>query len=529
LIIAIFIIFLIFISIYFIQLKQQNLNYQKEKIFYEIMFYSQNFLYEIYKEYENKKQEILKAHKYALNHLNEDFEKIKQKLGKNYHLFLTDQNFIIRKTTFKYDQNFSLQFIKNILITHKTPHISPPICEMATTKFISFTDSYQNKKVFQIGYVFNTKKINYFKNKLKEIKKSPIIKDIAIYFVYPKIPYASKCQILTPLYRKYTLNEMNIYKEAGLKLYKKLLKKNPIEIDNKFYFLSFNPLKKDGFIIFEITLSPFIKNEIQKFTYILIIIALLFFLVIFFIFKYINNIISSIEKFADHIKNEKTFTPTNNKELNLIIKSYNNTLEKLKSINTQKEEFLQFAMHEISTPLSILALTELDDIQKSALNRLILSKNKMENFLHIKKEKFELINLKQLIKKRVKFFEPILKIENKKINLFLNHLCVKANIDDMISLIDNNISNAIKYSQNNTIEIILKNKKLIFKNKGIIQNKEKIFEKFYTNGNKGGFGIGLNIIKNIITKYNIYLNLYTKNNEVIFEYNLKEIYENCSN
>jgi len=519
----------IIIGIYLIKLNEKNLQYQKEKIFYEIMFYSQNFLYEIYKEYENKKEEILKAHKYALKHLNENFKKIRGKLGKNYHLFLTDTNFTITKTTFKYDKNFSLGFIKDILITHKTPHISPPICEMATTNFISFTDSYQNKRVFQIGYVFNSKKISYFKNKLKEIKKSPMIKDIAIFFVYPQIPYASKCQILTPLHRKYTLNEMKNYKNKGLKLYKKLLNNNPIQIKNKFYFLSFNPLMKDGYIIFEITISSYLNHKIKKLKLIIFSIIFIILIITFLIIKHINNTISNIEKFAEHIKKEKTFTKTDDKELNLIIQSYNNTLEKLKKLNNQKEEFLQFAMHEINTPISILALTKLNDIQKSALNRLILSKNKMENFLDNKKEHKEIINLKTLIQKRIKFFEPILKIENKKITLSLENLCVKANIDDLISLIDNNISNAIKYSQTDTIEIILKNKKLIFKNEGTIRNESEIFKKFYTHGNKGGFGIGLSIVKNILEKYNIDFKLNNKNNKISFEYNLKEIYENCRN
>jgi signal transduction histidine kinase len=286
---------------------------------------------------------------------------------------------------------------------------------------------------------------------------------------------------------------------------------------------------KNGYIIFEITISSYLNNKIKKLKLIIFSIIFIILIITLLIIKHINNIISNIEKFAEHIKKEKTFTKTDDKELNLIIESYNNTLEKLKKLNNQKEEFLQFAMHEINTPISILALTKLDDIQKSALNRLILSKNKMENFLDNKKDHKEIINLKTLIQKRIKFFEPILKIENKKIILSLENLCVKANIDDLISLIDNNISNAIKYSQTDTIEIILKNKKLIFKNEGFIKNEFEIFKKFYTDGNKGGFGIGLSIVKNIIEKYNLNFKLNNTNNKITFEYDLKEIYENCGN
>ena len=362
--------------------KSKNLKISQEKIFYELTFYAQNFLYEIFKEYENKKEDILKDHNFVLDHLNENFGKLKNKLGSNYHIFLTDENFTITKTTFKYDQNFSLAFVKDFLIKHKKPFISPPICEMATTEFISFSDSYQNNRVLQIGYIFNSSKINHFKNKIKEIKNSsPFIKDINIYFIYPQIHFASKCQILTPLYRKYTLKEMQNYKTQGLKLFSLLKNNNPFKINNNFYLLTSNPLDPKGFLIFEIKTTPYIKNFTQKIKTIGFIFIFLILGMIFIINLYINKIISNLKEFTEHIKNEKEFNKKISKDIDIISKAYNQTLNKLKSLNQQKEEFLQFAMHELKTPLSILALTNLDDIQKSALNRLILSANKMESFL----------------------------------------------------------------------------------------------------------------------------------------------------
>ena len=77
-------------------------------------------------------------------------------------------------------------------------------------------------------------------------------------------------------------------------------------------------------------------------------------------------------------------------------------------------------------------------------------------------------------------------------------------------IIDNNISNAIKYSKDNSnINISLEKKEsfiqLIFKDEGVgIKDTSKIFERYYR-GDKitGGFGIGLSIVKNICIKNKI--------------------------
>ncbi|MBT4178639.1 MAG: GHKL domain-containing protein [Campylobacteraceae bacterium] len=81
-------------------------------------------------------------------------------------------------------------------------------------------------------------------------------------------------------------------------------------------------------------------------------------------------------------------------------------------------------------------------------------------------------------------------------------------------LIDNNISNAIKYSYpNSTININLKIKNsgylLEFIDYGIgIKDTDKLFTRYYREeSTTGGFGIGLNIVKSILDQYNITLNI----------------------
>ena len=99
---------------------------------------------------------------------------------------------------------------------------------------------------------------------------------------------------------------------------------------------------------------------------------------------------------------------------------------------------------------------------------------------------------------------------------------------DLTRLIDNNISNTIKYSfSDTTIEIeILENKDevtIVFSNKGnSIENTSEIFNRFYRESNvRGGFGLGLNIVKYICDKYDIKIDVKSNENINAFSYTLK--------
>jgi len=93
-------------------------------------------------------------------------------------------------------------------------------------------------------------------------------------------------------------------------------------------------------------------------------------------------------------------------------------------------------------------------------------------------------------------------------------------------IVDNTISNAIKYSHMKTsieIKLFSEEESIVFlvKDYGVgIENVKKIFSRYYREDEaKGGFGIGLNIVKHIIDEENILLDVTSALGEgTIFQY-----------
>jgi signal transduction histidine kinase len=340
----------------------------------------------------------------------------------------------------------------------------------------------------------------YFKNEIKKIKaQNPFIKDVKLYFVHPNTNYAQVCDILTPLYRKFTNEEMVKYRKKGLELYRRLLHQNPIITPESMYILSYNPFEKESYVILKLNINKeILSSKIKKTTQIIIAIFVIIAITGLIILLLIQKILKYLNEFTDSIKKEQKYDKKP-KELKETIEAYNNTLEKLKKAISSKDDFIHFAMHELATPISILSLymEEYEEL-KPAIKKLLSSYKNMNYYIQKTNLPRKEIDLKETIISRVKYFKEILNQENKTILLNLNSKKICANPEEIEILIDNNIKNAIKYSKSDTIKITLKNDVLEFENEGEIQNKDKVFEKFYREEEiKGGFGLGLYIIKSI--------------------------------
>lgn len=200
------------------------------------------------------------------------------------------------------------------------------------------------------------------------------------------------------------------------------------------------------------------------------------------------------------------------------------SIEPYKRLNKYLDDFLKDAMHELKTPIGVARINadllqmKLNDNKhlqriKSALKNMTVVYEDLEYFIqsHIVKETKKNIDLSFFLKKRIEFFNDLSTAKNIKLITYIEeNIKIIFNEVELYRLIDNNISNAIKYSKEGSfIELSLKKEYddiiLSFKDNGIgIKDINKIFDRYYR-GDKisGGFGIGLNIVKNICLKNNI--------------------------
>ena len=230
--------------------------------------------------------------------------------------------------------------------------------------------------------------------------------------------------------------------------------------------------------------------------------------------------------------------------------------EKTKKLKTAKEfaesmvkaqdKFIKNATHEINTPLSII-MTNLDLYNMNNPKNRYLSKieagikiihNIYNDLSYItKKDRIEykkgVIDFSTFLQERIDFFNEV---------AVGNHLELHSDIEpelriwfnevELQRVCDNNISNAIKYSSSNQTVFIK-----LFRDKDMIEFKvtsfgdeikepDRLFKRFYREDSaRGGFGIGLNIVKEICDKNEVIVKVESKDHQNSFIYYFKEYHE----
>ena len=188
------------------------------------------------------------------------------------------------------------------------------------------------------------------------------------------------------------------------------------------------------------------------------------------------------------------------------------------------DNFIKDTTHELNTPITaILANVEMMDTNvmieknKKKLHRINIAAKTVSHlyqdltFLtlnHNQQSKDEWIDLKKLFEDRVEYFTILAGSKKVTFYLDLNYSAIYIDIIKMTRVIDNLISNAIKYNKRlGAITIILRKEYFIVKDTGIGIEASKvsaIFERYSRfNNSEGGFGIGLNIVKSIIDEYGL--------------------------
>lgn len=268
---------------------------------------------------------------------------------------------------------------------------------------------------------------------------------------------------------------------------------------------------------------------------------------IFFLLFCLYIIIKIQKKFFDKFKNSldnlKIFTQDYNLdseikisneenfiEFSILQKSFKNMLLRLKEQSQLQIDFVNNASHELKTPIFVIRgyvdmLNEWGKDDKEVLNEsLIALKKEIQNMQELTEKLLFLAKSKNLvIEKNNINLDNILKevIDNlsfaypkQKINYSSSEIYINSDEALLKLLFKNLIENAIKYGNNNPINVLLEKEKkikVVIEDFGIGMSKEAlphIFDRFYRedearNREIKSYGLGLSIVKEIISLLDI--------------------------
>jgi signal transduction histidine kinase len=240
--------------------------------------------------------------------------------------------------------------------------------------------------------------------------------------------------------------------------------------------------------------------------------------------------------FNNHIQGKKI------KELN---EKLQNQVVNNELLLDENKQFIADMVHQIRTPLSVIMTnSELIEMKtekqvspnitqiNSAINMLSNSYEDLSYIISNDTMEYKPIeiNFTDFINERVDFFEVIAQANGKTINRHIaSYIRVTMNDTELERLIDNNLSNAIKHSNDRTkIEVILEKNNsdilLKFISTGEnISDVSMIFDKNYTETHsaKRCLGLGLSMVKTICEKNSIDYRAHSEKGVNTFTYVFK--------
>ena len=477
-------------------------------LFYKIQTDTNAMLSKLLFEYSTQKHILKTKHEKVLKYINDsgknpldiDLKEIQTLINdrvanKPYNIYISDENYVIRNTTYKPDMGFNLSFAKTAFDEHfakKEIGCCSPLFEKSSKNFFSYSDSYilkdgKQKGILQISYNYPQTKIE-LADIQKNLDKYPAIKDAKAYILVNTGFVNDLILKDFPSYKP-TLEEIQNRIKDGTKVQEKLEDKT-IYIDT--FVQDGTPFKN----IYLSTKSGYFDDT-----------------------KIIYSLLFDESEYHNRIKNLNIIMALVT-IIGLVAIVILNVIRNKEIKLSHQDKFVQSAMHELKTPLSIITLN--NDLRReqfgedrfstqidSAIKVLQNSYNDMSYVIKHSSENYqvEIVDLEEIVEERIEYFLPIVQVNDRILETHINSECqVKISVVELTRLIDNNLSNAIKYSErNSTITIILEENSLQFITFGTpIKDVKKVFTKYYReNQIVGGYGLGLGIVKEIAKTYKI--------------------------
>lgn len=307
--------------------------------------------------------------------------------------------------------------------------------------------------------------------------------------------------------------------------------------DNKFKplgILNLPYVEDDSF--YEDEIQEFLIRLSQVYAFMLLIAFALAYFLASYITKSLKTISDKINETSLNQKNEKIVIEANSREINSLIKAYNDMVDKLEESATmlaQSEreqawrEMAKQVAHEIKNPLTPMRLTvqsferkfnpedpdlkqKLNDYSKTLIQQIDTMSSvasAFSNFASMPAQQNETLNVVEVVEFSLDIFnEDYLVFESDE-----EEIITKMDRTQLVRIITNLVKNAIQAIPEEQVEksIIVAVKQvendvnITVKDNGIgieTENIEYIFEPKFTT-KTSGMGLGLGIIKNIIENY----------------------------
>src|SRR6185312_1341743 len=378
--------------------------------------------------------------------------------------------------------------------------------------------------------------------------------------VSPEIIHASIINKHGEVFARYSRGGADSFKIRDILKQKKFL-----FIDNE--LLVSNPIVSNneviGKVYLDVELSELQQIKQYKFelAIILLIGAIVFsFLIALGIQTYISkpllklvNTMKKVSKTGDY---QKPLADEGKDEIATLIQVFNKLMQQIKENVQKKDEFIGIASHELKTPLTtikgyieILNMMENEPTKKQFVEKAMMNVNKLELLIRdlldvskIQSGQLQLemneFNMKDLLKETVNAVQMVsthrIILEDK-----LQNEIIYGDRQRIEQVLLNLLSNAIKYSPGENKVIIdseKTDKELLIKIRdfgiGIAKEEQtNIFERFYRSKHSSvhisGFGLGLYICRDIITRHygKIWVETADRGSIFIFSLPLKHSFE----
>jgi signal transduction histidine kinase len=208
------------------------------------------------------------------------------------------------------------------------------------------------------------------------------------------------------------------------------------------------------------------------------------------------------------------------------------------------KQFIRYAIHETHTPLSvIMANIELFSMNEGRNRYLAKIEAAVKNIFSIyddlsylvKKDQIEYpkrpIDLSEYVEKRLEFFDEVAHFSNLTFEYLKPEFpaWIQFNETKLQRVIDNNLTNAIKYTKNGEairVGVACDTQECRFwveSKSQKIHDEQKIFEAYYRERKKtDGFGLGLSLVKSICDEDGVEIKIVSGNDLTRFEYHFKK-------